>query len=325
MTALDVIARRATWSAEKADAVEFMRRLPSRSVALVFFSPPYTDQRTYSIGFAKRNMEWVEWMRRVVFEACRVSAGLVVVNAAGPVRQHVYQPVVEWLVADLTRRDGIVCGPSPYAWVKQEDRDDARPNGISGSGSKHSGYHRRDWEPVYAFALPDRLPLRWHDHLAFGYPPAPSSFGGEFSNRTVSGRRANEPGPTRRRNGVYKAVKRGPTWRGDANGAVKGAHARNIPAICNPGNVIRVPVGGGKLGHRLAHDNEAPMALGLAERFVCWFARPGETVLDPFVGSGTTAHAALLHGRRFVGCDARLSQVKLTRRRLAEVFPAMAV
>lgn len=43
----------------------------------------------------------------------------------------------------------------------------------------------------------------------------------------------------------------------------------------------------------------------------------------PFSGSGTTCHAAIEHGRRFVGCDLRASQVELCRRRLASVTPSL--
>lgn len=95
------------------------------------------------------------------------------------------------------------------------------------------------------------------------------------------------------------------------------------PAISNPGNVIRARVGGGHLGHPLAHESEAPMSLTVAERFVCWFCPPDGIVLDPFAGSGTTAHAAFQHGRRFVGCDLRESQVLLCERRLATVTPSL--
>ena len=93
------------------------------------------------------------------------------------------------------------------------------------------------------------------------------------------------------------------------------------PKVANPGNVIRARVGGGHLGHPLAHDSEAPMSLKVAERFVCWYAPPDSVVCDPFCGSGTTAHAAVLHRRRFVGCDLRQSQCDLTARRLATVTP----
>jgi DNA modification methylase len=83
------------------------------------------------------------------------------------------------------------------------------------------------------------------------------------------------------------------------------------------------PVGGGKLGHRLAHEVEAPMPVGLAERFVCWYCPPEGVVLDPFCGTGTTLHAAKQHGRRGIGCDVRADQVDLARRRLATVTPAL--
>ena len=32
-------------------------------------------------------------------------------------------------------------------------------------------------------------------------------------------------------------------------------------------------------------------------------SRPGDIVLDPFMGSGTTAEVAILHGRQYLGCE----------------------
>lgn len=46
---------------------------------------------------------------------------------------------------------------------------------------------------------------------------------------------------------------------------------------------------------------------------------PGEVVLDPFCGSGTTGIAALQTGRRFFGIDILPEMVKLTQERLKEV------
>lgn len=42
-------------------------------------------------------------------------------------------------------------------------------------------------------------------------------------------------------------------------------------------------------------------------------------VVDPFVGSGTTAAVCQRLGRRFVGCDVDAVAVATARRRLAEV------
>lgn len=49
------------------------------------------------------------------------------------------------------------------------------------------------------------------------------------------------------------------------------------------------------------HPAEKPVEL--LERFVRTSVRPGGTVLDPFMGSGSTAIAALKNGRNFVGIE----------------------
>lgn len=92
------------------------------------------------------------------------------------------------------------------------------------------------------------------------------------------------------------------------------------PERTNIGNIIWCgAVGGGNMGHELATENEAPYPLFLAEVFVQSFCPPGGVVLDPFIGSGTTAHAAAKHGRRCIGIDVRESQIELTRRRIASL------
>lgn len=44
---------------------------------------------------------------------------------------------------------------------------------------------------------------------------------------------------------------------------------------------------------------------------------PGQLVVDPFAGSGSTGVAAVLEGRRFAGCDASPDAVALAQERLA--------
>ena len=48
-------------------------------------------------------------------------------------------------------------------------------------------------------------------------------------------------------------------------------------------------------------------------------SEPGELVVDPFLGSGTTAVAAVLEGRRFLGCDLDPGCAETTRRRLVDL------
>lgn len=52
-----------------------------------------------------------------------------------------------------------------------------------------------------------------------------------------------------------------------------------------------------------AGENPAPFPESIPERFIRMFTFPGETVLDPFVGGGTTMKAAASWGRNSVGID----------------------
>ena len=302
----------------------WLRSLPTRSAGLVFFSPPYEDQRRYQSRFKLRGQAWVDWLRPFIVESARVSNGLVIVNVSSPVRNRSYSPTPEWLVTDLTRIDGLVCGPAPWAWHKV--------CGIPGSGSTH--YQRRDWEPLYSFCLPDRLPLRYADNTAYGTTPKCAP-GGAFSNRTVAGGRVNDPWKTAKRGGGVggrhtNGVKKCGAGGRRANGTKKSIRqpsgrmevmAYSPPKTANPGNLIRARVGGGHMGHPLAHKSVAPMALIVAERFVHWYADPALPVVDPFCGSGTTGHAAVMNGRTFWGCDEDAAQVAIATLRLKTVVP----
>ena len=50
-----------------------------------------------------------------------------------------------------------------------------------------------------------------------------------------------------------------------------------------------------------AHFATFPPAL--IEPCILAGSRPGDVVLDPFMGSGTTAAVALQHGRQYLGCE----------------------
>lgn len=342
------------------DCLTILRGMADDSVNVSLSSPPYEDARLYGIGFKLSGQKWVDWMIPIVVELCRVTDGLVFINAAGKRKNWMYSPVVEWLVADLTRHHGIVCGPAPYVFHRV---------GIAGSGSRK--YHRRDWEPIYAFARAECCPPKWTDNTALGHPPkwAP---GGMMSNRHVDGQRKNAHasqacktrnkwGGTgnasgaagRKKNGEFKSVgmnqwahslNSGATV-ADAEGVVRSkgkrpSHQRvdrlhtkrkadgemevqgyTAPVLADPGNVLFLKVGGGHMGSDLAHENEAPFPEGLPEFFIRSFCPPGGTVLDPFCGSGTTLAVAKRTGRNSIGIDVRESQIELTKRRLNTVQP----
>lgn len=68
-------------------------------------------------------------------------------------------------------------------------------------------------------------------------------------------------------------------------------------------------------------EHPAPFPLELASRLVQMFSFVGDTVLDPFLGSGTTTLAAGLHGRNSVGIEVDRDYLELAVERLNAKLP----
>ena len=69
-----------------------------------------------------------------------------------------------------------------------------------------------------------------------------------------------------------------------------------------------------------AHFATFPPAL--IEPCILAGSRPDDIVLDPFMGSGTTAAVALQHGRRYLGCELNQDYGPLQVERIAKATPA---
>jgi len=69
----------------------------------------------------------------------------------------------------------------------------------------------------------------------------------------------------------------------------------------------------------LGYPTQKPLAL--LERILAASSNPGDLVLDPFCGCGTTVHAAEKLERRWIGIDVTHLAVSLIRRRLVDAFP----
>lgn len=74
-----------------------------------------------------------------------------------------------------------------------------------------------------------------------------------------------------------------------------------------------------------AHPTEKPVAL--MSEIVSLFSSQGDTILDPFMGSGTTGVAAVKAGRRFIGVesDPKFFEIACHRIRVALLQPDMFI
>lgn len=290
-TAGEVLAGGASWACACGDAIAFLDAMPDDSIDLLFTSPPYENARTYSLADElPSGQAWVDWMVRVVRAAAPKVKGLIAVNCEGRTRGYAYSGTPFLLFADLHRAGFNMRKPCVY------ERD-----GIPGSGGPD--WFKNRWEPIICVTRPGRLP--WSDNTACGHEPKCQA-GGAVSHRNKEGLRRSFKTQTRRKSDGARS---------EYHGQFEG---RAVPDLANPGNIIDC---GADTHFGFGNDSEAPFPLMLAERFVLSFAPLGGVVCDPFSGSGTTCHAAVMHGRRFVGCDLRESQVELCERRMRTVTP----
>lgn len=61
-----------------------------------------------------------------------------------------------------------------------------------------------------------------------------------------------------------------------------------------------------------------PKPVSLVSRFIEWHSEPGDLVLDPFNGGGSTAEAAKRSGRRYIGIELDERWLELTVKRLGQ-------
>lgn len=290
------------------DCLEWMRRQPDNSVDLVFGSPPYEDCRTYGIEFALKGEDWVRWMAERTIEAVRISRGAVLFVVAGKTEKYRWSATPALLLADLHRAGINLRNPPIFHRV-----------GIPGSGGPD--WFRSDYEWIISASKPGKFP--WSDNKAMGHVPKYAP-GGAMSHRLTDGTRRNQWGGTqkrmtreRKRDGSRAAEAARPSHE-STTVAEAVATGYVPPKKANPGNVVHCKVGGGLMGSKLAHENEAPFPEALAEFFIRSLCPPGGIVYDPFCGSGTALAVAVRNGRYGVGTDIRQDQVDLTLRRIEE-------
>jgi site-specific DNA-methyltransferase (adenine-specific) len=120
------------------------------------------------------------------------------------------------------------------------------------------------------------------------------------------------------RSGVWDRVNAAPQFTGD-----RPSQAADGIAIFHPADLKKQWNGGGKQGiwrhsvefGRKQHPTQKP--LSLMRELVLQFSNPGETVFDPFMGSGSTGIACNELGRNFIGIEKDPAYFKIAQKRIA--------
>lgn len=280
------------WSILEGDAARVMASMPAGLARCCVTSPPYWRQRDYGvdgqIGLEETPWEWAETIVRIFREVRRILTGdgtlwIVVGDAhasasrrpCGPSRKCVHRGGVERRPAPGCKAKDLVGLPWMLASALRDDGWHLRsiiiwhkPNAMPESVRDRPSHC---YEHVLLLARSSRY---YFDCSAIAEPRR------TLDNRPPNGRADTGQRPHAGRRGV-------------------GAPRAADPSVRLPRNLWSIPAG----CDGAARDHPARFPAELARRCIAAGSAPGDTVLDPFCGSGTTIGAAILSGRSAVGVE----------------------
>ena len=260
----------------KGDSLEVLDTVEDDSVQLVLSSPPYNIGKAYERDIRMSLDDYVAWLRPIIKKTCDK------VKKSGSVC---------WQTGNFVK-DGEIFPLDIYFYhlfaeqgFKLRNRVIWRFNFGLHANKRFSGRY----ETLLWFSK--------SDDYTFNLDPVrvPQLYPGKRHSAS-KGERAGKP------SGNPKGKNPSDYWTFDAQRAFVDDPVWDIPNV--------------KAGHpeKTIHPCQFPHEL--AERCILAFSNPGDLVLDPFLGAGTTAIAALKADRRVVGIDKSAEYVSLVIERL---------
>lgn len=278
------------------DCLDVLSTLPSGSARTCITSPPYYGLRDYGVEgqiWQEPSLEeYVETLRHVFSKVRRVLTpdGTLWLNL-GDGFENKQLLGVPWRVAFALQADG---------WYLRSDIIWAKPNPMPESVTDRP---TKSHEYVFLLSKCERY---YYDHEAIKEPSITCD-----PRRPYAPGQVDERGNGHDRGGgsLRPSVKRG-GFDGKTN-ALKGREAfRAVTLDRNKRSVWTVATRPYAEAHFATYPPELIRPCILAG------SQPGDTVLDPFTGSGTTAQVALEMSRSFVGIEINPEYVELARQRV---------
>lgn len=315
------------------DCLEVLRTLPDASVQTCVTSPPYFGLRDYGvegqIGLEQTPDEYVARLVDVFREVRRVlrddgtlwlnlgdsyaaNRGYQVEQTKGGAKHGPAQAVngrgqkasdyglkpkdligIPWMLAFALRADGWYLRQD-IIWAKGVSGDAARA-GWSGNPMPESVTDRCTKAHEYIFLL-SKSPKYYFDAEAIKEPAVSEKPAGNKRHKYADAYVAGDSEEHRTKAGLLALA--GVEWK-----------TRNRRSVWT---VATRPYKG-------AHFATFPPAL--IEPCILAGSRPGDVVLDPFNGSGTTGVVALAHRREYIGIDLNPEYIEIARARISDAQP----
>ena len=264
------------------DCLEIVRELPSGTARLIYLDPPFFTQKTHSLRTRDGSREYSfddSWLTQDDYT------------------QFLWLRLQEFhrilaengsIVFHCDRRASHI---ARMLLDRMFGQDNFRSEVI---------WHYRRWSNSQRSLLPAHQTLYLYSKSAeYVFNPEYVEYSPSTNvDQILQRRKRNAHGKS-----TYDRDESGKTITGDSKRGVPLSDVWDIPYL-NP-----------KAKERTGYPTQKPVLL--LERIVKLVTNPGDLVIDPFCGSGTTLVAALLTGRNALGVDISKEAVELTRERIA--------
>lgn len=295
------------------NAIEVLKELPDCYVDCCITSPPYLGLRDYGvngqIGLENSIEDYINRLTDIFREVRRVlkNDGTLWLNVGDSYvsNNSEYSNCkrkdligIPWLLAFALRNDG---------WYLRQDIIWEKPNAMPESVKDRC---TKSHEYIFLFS---KQPKYYFDYEAIKEPAV------GFNNIMPAGSKGTLRPNSRLRKGNSRtfrgggAYTKGQSFNNSAE-TTRESHgnSENITGLRNKRSVWTVATQGYKEAHFATFPEK------LIEPCVLAGSRDGGIILDPFIGSGTTAVVAKKFNRGFIGIELNPEYAEMTRRRLEE-------
>ncbi|MDD5271421.1 MAG: DNA methyltransferase [Methylovulum sp.] len=263
------------------DCLEAMRSITPNSIDLIYLDPPFFTEKTHKL---KNKARTVEFSFDDVWGSNKAYADFLFQRIAA--------------MAALLKETGSIfvhCDKNGEHIVR------AILDNVFGTDNFQSEiiWTYKRWSNAKKGLLPS------HQNIYF-YSKSPSfTFNPEYTDYSES-TNVDQILQKRTRDNHNKVV-----YKREEDGSIQHAdEKRGVPL----GDVWDIPYLNPKAKERVGYPTQKPLLL--LERIISIASNEGDTVLDPFCGSGTTCVAAQLLHRKFIGIDYSEAAVQLAKSRL---------
>jgi DNA modification methylase len=318
------------------DCREILKDIPSDSVDLIITSPPYFQQREYGggngVGNEKKVEEYIEGIMKTFRECVRVikKTGSIVFNL-GDKYVDGNLLLVPYRFAIEVQKEKLAKLINELTWVKINPAPKQDPRKLVSST-----------EPFFIFAKSNEYYfnkdafLEYRDKYMNGSKKtAGNDIGKKYFELIEKSQlsKENKEQAKKELNEVIREVKEGKLesfrmkirglhalpYGGQAGGRLTQIETKGFTIIKIFGNSIRKDVIESTVETIKGNVHPAVYPEFIVQELIKLLTKENDTVLDPFLGSGTTAVVAKRLKRNYIGIEIHSEYIEYAKQRLAEI------